>query len=77
MLAAIADELKLDATHRLLPVDFGDVCLNYDKKWFAAKGLAPGSRENPVPARPFRLRENDAAADYCRAGNTQQGIGEL
>ncbi len=44
MLAAIADELKLDATHRLLPVDFGDVCLNYDKKWFAAKGLAPPGR---------------------------------
>jgi thiamine transport system substrate-binding protein len=30
MLTAIADDLKLDASHRLLPVDFGDVCLNYD-----------------------------------------------
>jgi thiamine transport system substrate-binding protein len=44
MLTAIADDLKLDASHRLLPVDFGDVCLNYDKKWFAEKGLAPPIR---------------------------------
>ena len=33
--------LKLDARNRLLPVDFGDVCLNYDKKWFAEKGMTP------------------------------------
>ncbi|MBT7152770.1 MAG: thiamine ABC transporter substrate-binding protein [Deltaproteobacteria bacterium] len=37
----IPDELKLDSQSRLLPVDFGDVCLNYDKKWFAKKGLQP------------------------------------
>ena len=40
-LAAIPDELKLDKHNRLLPVDFGDVCLNYDKNWFQKKGLAP------------------------------------
>ena len=27
--------------HELTPVDYGDVCINYDKAWFAAKGLAP------------------------------------
>jgi thiamine transport system substrate-binding protein len=37
----IPDELKLDPMNRLLPVDFGDVCLNYDKNWFAAKNMAP------------------------------------
>jgi thiamine transport system substrate-binding protein len=37
----IPDELELDAEHRLLPVDYGDVCLNYDKAWFDAAGLAP------------------------------------
>lgn len=31
LLAEIPDELELDPEHRLLPVDFGDVCLNYDK----------------------------------------------
>ncbi|MDT8274004.1 MAG: thiamine ABC transporter substrate-binding protein [Desulfomonilia bacterium] len=41
LLEDIPDKLQLDARHRLLPVDFGDVCLNYDKAWFAAKGLDP------------------------------------
>lgn len=39
-LANIAAEFKLDPENRALPVDFGDVCLNYDKAWFAEKGLA-------------------------------------
>lgn len=33
--------LLLDDKNRLIPVDFGDVCLNYDIKWFKAKHLAP------------------------------------
>lgn len=41
LLANIPDSLELDPEHRLLPVDYGDVCLNYDKTWFAEKGLAP------------------------------------
>lgn len=41
-LANVPDDLELDSTHRLTPVDYGDVCLNYDKAWFAANGL-------PVP----------------------------
>ena len=40
LLAQIPDELKLDEQNRLLPIDYGDVCLNYDKAWFA---------ENDVP----------------------------
>ncbi len=40
-LAEVPDELELDPEHRLLPVDFGDVCLNYDKTWFAEQGLDP------------------------------------
>lgn len=27
--------------HELTPVDFGDVCINYDKGWFASHALAP------------------------------------
>jgi thiamine transport system substrate-binding protein len=41
LLADVADELELDSQHRLLPVDYGDVCLNYDKAWFADHNLAP------------------------------------
>jgi len=37
----IPDTLKLDPSSRLLPVDYGDVCLNYDKSWFSKKNLAP------------------------------------
>ncbi|MEK6574895.1 MAG: thiamine ABC transporter substrate-binding protein [Chloroflexota bacterium] len=40
-LATIPAELKLDTENRALPVNYGDVCLNYDKGYFAEKGLTP------------------------------------
>ena len=40
-LADVPDDLELDPTHHMLPVDYGDVCLNYDKAWFEEQGLAP------------------------------------
>lgn len=39
LLAEVPDELELDSSYQLLPVDFGDVCLNYDKDWFAEQDL--------------------------------------
>ncbi len=41
-LEAIPAEFRLDPENRSLPVDFGDVCLNYDKAYFKDKNL-------PVP----------------------------
>ncbi len=41
LLEAIPDEFELDPEHRALPVDHGDVCLNYDKAFFQEQGLAP------------------------------------
>jgi len=41
LLDEIPDALELDDRHRALPVDYGDVCLNYDKAWFAERDLAP------------------------------------
>jgi thiamine transport system substrate-binding protein len=41
LLAKVPDSLKLDYQNRALPVDYGDVCLNYDKAWFDQQGLAP------------------------------------
>jgi thiamine transport system substrate-binding protein len=41
LLADIPEEYKLDPENRALPVDFGDVCLNYDKKYFEERDLAP------------------------------------
>jgi len=41
LLANIPLSLQLDKQNRLLPVDYGDVCLNYDKEWFKKNNLAP------------------------------------
>lgn len=41
-LEGIAAEFRLDPSDRLLPVDYGDVCINYDKAYFAERNL-------PVP----------------------------
>jgi len=40
MLAHIPDNLKMDSQNRALPVDYGDVCLNYDKAYFEKHHLA-------------------------------------
>jgi thiamine transport system substrate-binding protein len=40
-LANIPNEFKLDPQNRALPVDYGDVCLNYDIAYFAGKNLPP------------------------------------
>jgi len=37
----IDSALKLDPENRLVPVDFGDVCLNYDINWFKKNNQAP------------------------------------
>jgi len=41
-LADIPAAFRLDSSNRALPVDYGDVCINYDKKYFADNNL-------PVP----------------------------
>jgi thiamine transport system substrate-binding protein len=46
-LANIPDAFKLDSSNNALPVDYGDVCINYDKKYFADNSLAvPQSLED-------------------------------
>ncbi len=40
LLADIPAQYKLDPQNRALPVDYGDVCMNYDKAYFAQKKLA-------------------------------------
>lgn len=41
-LGEVDDAFLLDAKHRVTPIDYGDVCLNYDKAFFAEAGI-------PVP----------------------------
>ena len=43
-LAAVDSELVLDPEHRVTPVDHGEVCLNYDKAWYASRGSQPPRR---------------------------------
>jgi thiamine transport system substrate-binding protein len=40
-LSNVPDEFKLDPSSRLIPIDYGDVCLNYDKAYFTQKNLPP------------------------------------
>lgn len=41
LLKKIPSQFRLDPHNRALPVDFGDVCLNYDKNWFFKKNIPP------------------------------------
>ena len=40
-LADVPAALQLDPEARALPVNYGDVCLNYDVAWFDERGLPP------------------------------------
>ena len=47
LLDALPEVFKLDPSNRALPVDYGDVCINYDKAYFAQNALAlPASLED-------------------------------
>jgi thiamine transport system substrate-binding protein len=46
-LADVPAQFKLDPQNRALPIDYGDVCINYDKAYFKDKNLAiPQSLED-------------------------------
>jgi thiamine transport system substrate-binding protein len=49
-LSKVGDGFLLDPEHRVTPIDYGDVCLNYDKAWFAEAGI-------PVPTTLAQLTE--------------------
>jgi len=40
-LMSVDPKVVLDPEHRATPIDRGDVCLNYDKAWYADRGVAP------------------------------------
>ncbi len=45
LLAGVPEELQLDPQHRATPIDFGDVCLNYDRSVYAPEDLPASLRE--------------------------------
>jgi thiamine transport system substrate-binding protein len=40
LLETLSAKFRLDPENRALPVDFGDVCVNYDREWFSSQSLA-------------------------------------
>ncbi len=47
LLKTVPDDFKLDPENRVTPVDYGDVCLNYDVSYFdEQKSALPGSLED-------------------------------
>jgi thiamine transport system substrate-binding protein len=55
-LATVDRQFVLDREHRATPVDYGDICLNYDKAWF--------SRDTPSTPPPPRSLDDLAAPAY-------------
>jgi thiamine transport system substrate-binding protein len=39
LLDSIPAEFRLDPENRALPVDYGEVCINYDKEWFSSHAV--------------------------------------
>jgi thiamine transport system substrate-binding protein len=54
LLTDIPEGLDLDPEHRMLPVDYGDVCLNYDKAWFADQDVPPPASLEDLVMPPYQ-----------------------
>ena len=52
-LATVDASYQIDPDHRVTPIDHGDVCLNYDKAWFAAKGVAPPTSMDQLTGKDY------------------------
>lgn len=56
LLENIPNQFRLDPDFRALPVDYGDVCINYDRAYFAANDLEiPASLEDLTNSRYLGL----------------------
>ncbi len=50
----LPEPLRLDPENRLVPVDFGDVCINYDIEWFKQKNMEPPAGLEDLVAPRFK-----------------------
>jgi len=53
-LADVDARYLLDDEHRVTPIDHGEVCLNYDKAWFAERGIDPPDSLDDLAAARYR-----------------------
>jgi thiamine transport system substrate-binding protein len=52
--AEVAPELRASTNETVTPVDYGDVCVNIDKAWYAEKKLTPPSTLEDLAAPAYR-----------------------
>ena len=64
LLNTVHPDLIVDDQHRVTPIDFGDVCLNYDIAWFEDNDLDPPESLDDLVAPEYRglLVTEDPAA---------------
>lgn len=63
LLGDVGDGLVLDPEHRVTPIDFGDVCVNYDRAAFATNPPPAGLADLASPAyRDMLVVENPATS---------------
>jgi thiamine transport system substrate-binding protein len=82
-LDAVDDTFQLDPGHRVTPIDHGEVCLNYDRGYFAERGTPPPESledladpayrdllvvENPATSTPGLAFLLATLAEYGEAG---------
>ena len=53
-LESVDERYLLDLEHRVTPIDHGEVCLNYDKTWFAERGVDPPASLDDLTAPRYR-----------------------
>jgi thiamine transport system substrate-binding protein len=64
-LAQIPDELILDPEHRVVPTDYGDVCLNYDRAYFEESDVSVPQTLNDLTKPEYQgmlVAENPASS---------------
>jgi thiamine transport system substrate-binding protein len=54
LLDVIPGKFQLDASAHALPVDYGDVCVNYDRSYYEEAGLLPPQSLSDLPAERYR-----------------------
>jgi len=65
ILSSIPDLFKLDPQNRAIPIDYGDVCLNYDKTFFTERSLPPPKNLSDLVKAEYRsmlVVENPASS---------------
>jgi thiamine transport system substrate-binding protein len=63
-LTSVAPSYVVDEQHRVTPIDHGDVCVNFDRSWFAAREMAIPQRFEDLadPAAKGLLAVEDPSA---------------